>query len=222
MFTSVLLFIGALATEVASAPIGIAAAPTPSKKELWMRDKATRPDLHLSDDAFQTGMDRIRKPKRDSKNPTAVPSPPGTRITPIVTLFNLKTREALPLLPGDDLAGRFDRFLRDHFTNQATDMDGNLVRALLSAADRFKAPRIDVVSGYRSPKYNLMLRKKGRQVAENSQHCLGRAVDFRINGVATPELLRFVRTLRMGGVGFYPHSQFIHCDTGPIRFWRGT
>ncbi len=192
-----------------------------SKKESWLRDKATRKDLHLSDAVFQTELHRIRKPKRDSKGKPA-PSPPGTRITPVVTLVNLKTREALPLLPGEDLERRFDRFLRDHFTNQATDMDGNLMQALLSAADHFDAPRIDVVSGYRSPKYNLMLRKKGRQVAENSQHCLGRAVDFRIHGIATPHLMRFVRTLRMGGVGFYPHSQFVHCDTGPIRFWRGT
>jgi Bacterial protein of unknown function (DUF882) len=192
-----------------------------SKKERWLSEKSTRRDLHLSDAVFHKELQRIRKPKRDARTkPT--PSPPGTRITPVVTLFNLKTREALPLLPGEDLTIRFDRFLRDHFTNQATDMDGNLVHALLSAADHFNAPRIDVVSGYRSPKYNLMLRKKGRQVAENSQHCLGRAVDFRIHGIATPDLLKFVRTLRMGGVGFYPHSQFIHCDTGPIRFWRGT
>ncbi len=192
-----------------------------SKKERWLKEKGTRPNIHLSDAVFQAELHRIRKPKRDPKNKVA-PSPPGSRITPVVTLFNLKTREALPLLPGDNLAHRFDSFLRDHFTNQATDMDGDLVQALLSAAHHFGAPRIDVVSGYRSPKYNLMLRKKGRQVAENSQHCLGRAVDFRIHGIATPDLLKFVRTLRMGGVGFYPHSQFIHCDTGPIRFWRGT
>jgi len=222
MLTAVLVFLGTLAADTPSANVAVATDPPPSKKEQWLQDKATRPDRHLSNEALASGLERIRKPRRNGKNPIDLPAPPGSRITPVVTLFNLKTREALPLLPGDDLAGRFDRFLRDHFTNQATDMDGNLVRALVSAADRFDARRIDVVSGYRSPKYNLMLRKKGRQVAENSQHCLGRAVDFRIQGVPTPELLRFVRTLRMGGVGFYPHSQFIHCDTGPIRFWRGT
>ena len=82
--------------------------------------------------------------------------------------------------------------------------------------------RIEVVSGYRSPKYNLMLRKKGHQVAKASQHTEGHAVDFRVRGVPTPVLLRYVRSLRRGGVGFYPHSQFVHSDTGPIRFWKGS
>ena len=147
---------------------------------------------------------------------------PGMRIEPITTLFNVWTHEALPVLPGDPLESRIHSFLRDHFTNQATQMDTKLVEVLTRAARKFNAARIEVVSGYRSPKYNLMLRKKGHQVARLSQHVEGHAVDFRIRGVPTRSLLYFVRSLRLGGVGFYPHSQFVHSDTGPIRYWTGS
>jgi uncharacterized protein YcbK (DUF882 family) len=146
----------------------------------------------------------------------------GARLEPITTLFNLRTREALPMLPGLPLEPRFDVFLRDHFTNQATKMDLGLIDVLTRVARRFSPDRIEVVSGYRSPKYNLMLRKKGHEVARQSQHPEGKAVDFRVRGVPTKALVNFVRSLRRGGVGFYPQSQFVHSDTGPVRTWRGS
>ena len=80
-------------------------------------------------------------------------------------------------------------------------MDTRLIEVLARVAKKFSAERIEVVSGYRSPKYNLMLRKKGREVAKSSQHTQGTAVDFRIRGVPTKTLLRFVKSLRRGGVG---------------------
>jgi uncharacterized protein YcbK (DUF882 family) len=149
---------------------------------------------------------------------------PGQRIEPVTTLFNIWTHEALPILPGQtqQLQGRFHNFLRDHYTNQATRMDTRLIGVLTRVAGKFSAHRIDVVSGYRSPKYNLMLRKKGRQVARDSQHTHGNAVDFRIKGVTTKQVLHYVRSLRVGGVGFYPHSQFVHSDTGRVRYWTGS
>ena len=152
---------------------------------------------------------------------------PGTaghaqRVVPTTTLFNVWTKEALPLLPGQRPDALFHAFLRDHFTNQATVMDLGLVEVMSRVARHFLAPRIDVVSGFRSPKYNLELRKKGHEVARTSQHCEGRAMDIRVRGVPTKTLLQFVRSLRRGGVGFYPQSQFVHCDTGPVRFWHGT
>jgi len=93
---------------------------------------------------------------------------------------------------------------------------------LAAAAIKFRAPRVEVVSGYRAPKYNLMLRKKGRQVARESQHTQGTAVDFRVHGVHTEALRDFVRGLRVGGVGYYPRTRFIHADTGKVRYWTGS
>jgi uncharacterized protein YcbK (DUF882 family) len=78
-----------------------------------------------------------------------------------------------------------------------------------------------VVSGFRAPKYNLLLRKKGHEVARESQHPLGHAVDFRLPGLSTRHLLQFVRGLHLGGVGYYPRSAFVHADVGPVRYWRG-
>ncbi len=170
-----------------------------SKKAAWRAEKIGRHDVHLSDRQV------ARAPAK-----------------PVTTLYNVWTREALPILPGDAVETRFGRFLRDHYTNQATAMDVRLVEVLTKVALRFRATRLEVVSGYRSPKYNLILRKKGRQVAKQSQHTEGTAVDFRVRGVPTKVLLAFVKSLRRGGVGYYPHSQFVHSDTGRIRYWKGT
>jgi hypothetical protein len=206
-----------------------------SKREVWMRDKELRTDTHLSDAGLAAAQRASliamrgaarRRGRGDANASTAMfrmtLRMPGVRVIPITTLFNVWTREALPVLPGDPLESRIHMFLRDHYTNQATQMDTRLIDVLTRAARKFSAPRIEVVSGYRSPKYNLMLRKKGHQVARSSQHIEGNAVDFRIRGVPTKSLLHFVRSLRLGGVGFYPHSQFVHSDTGRIRYWTGS
>jgi Bacterial protein of unknown function (DUF882) len=196
-----------------------------SKKEEWLREKMLRPDFHLSDAELARALATKRGSTR-AHRPAAAGSEPagraGQRIEPVTTLYNIWTHEALPILPGQSVESRFPQFLRDHFTNQATHMDTRLVDVLARVAGKFSAKRIDVVSGYRSPKYNLMLRKKGHQVARHSQHMEGNAVDFRVRGVAMRQVLHFVRSLRMGGVGFYPHSQFVHSDTGRIRYWTGS
>jgi uncharacterized protein YcbK (DUF882 family) len=86
------------------------------------------------------------------------------------------------------------------------------------------------VSGFRSPKLNEMMRKKGHHVASHSQHSLGHAVDFRVvppgeeKGIDPRVLEREVRALGWeGGVGVYTmeHDWFVHCDVGPHRGWSG-
>jgi uncharacterized protein YcbK (DUF882 family) len=193
-----------------------------SKKQAWLAEKATRFDVHLT--SADLPKSRARKPAapKPASLAESMPSTPGTVAVPVTTLYNLHTRETLSLVPGVSLARRFHRFLRDHYTNQATEMDEKLVEVLSNVARRFSASRIEVVSGYRSPKYNMTLRKKGREVARSSQHTEGNAVDFRLRGVPTRRLLQFVRSLKIGGVGYYPHSQFVHSDTGRVRYWRGS
>jgi uncharacterized protein YcbK (DUF882 family) len=77
------------------------------------------------------------------------------------------------------------------------------------------------VSAFRHPKYNLILRKKGHQVARDSNHTKGNAVDFYLPKIATARLHAWAKDQKLGGVGLYPSSGFIHMDTGPIRFWSG-
>ena len=200
-----------------------------SKKEEWLREKALRPDVRLSDADLASALappKKTRASKAAKRGSLADPVfNPGARFEPVTTLYNVWTHEALPILPGQTRTlegGPFQQFLRDHYTNQATRMDTRLLDVLERVAGKFSARRIEVVSGYRSPKYNLMLRKKGHQVARHSQHMEGHAVDFRIRGVETRQVLHYVRSQRLGGVGFYPHSQFVHCDTGPVRYWTGS
>ena len=58
-------------------------------------------------------------------------------------------------------------------------------------------------------------------MARDSQHSKGTAVDFRVPGVSTLKLHAWVQSLHLGGVGLYPHSGFVHADTGPVRSWSG-
>ena len=111
--------------------------------------------------------------------------------------------------------------LRDHFTNQATKVDARLLDILIAAAAQFRGDTVFVVSGFRHPKYNLMLRKKGRQVARDSQHTHGNAIDFFIPRVSTMTLHAWAKEQAAGGVGLYLESGFVHMDTGNVRYWSG-
>lgn len=148
----------------------------------------------------------------------------GKRPPQLVNIFNTWTHETLALASdgGDTLdKPTVDRFLRCHFTNEPADMDPAVFGVLVAAAKTFSVERVEIISGFRAPKYNLILRKKGRQVARTSQHTLGRAVDFRLPGVSIKRLHAWARKLRLGGVGLYVQSAFIHVDTGRIRYWNG-
>jgi hypothetical protein len=144
----------------------------------------------------------------------------GKPAAPVVNVWNTWTHETL-VLGGEVDRETFGKFLRCHFTGQPAPMDMRLLGVLVAAAKKFNPVRIEIVSGFRAPKYNLMLRKKGREVARDSQHTYGHAVDFRLRGVPAATLAAFVRSLRVGGAGIYPDSNFVHADTGPIRYWAG-
>jgi uncharacterized protein YcbK (DUF882 family) len=150
------------------------------------------------------------------------PPAPGTRPARLVNLYNFWTREWLAVdaasLPP---TATVDHFLRDHFTNKATAMEPRLIGMLVAAATRFHSDVVDVVSGFRHPKYNLILRKKGHQVARDSQHTHGNAIDFFVPQVPVQALQAWARAQAAGGVGLYAESGFVHMDTGPIRTWSG-
>jgi uncharacterized protein YcbK (DUF882 family) len=115
-----------------------------------------------------------------------------------------------------------NRFLFDFRTGDKAEMDPELldliydVRLALGSDSRYQ-----VVSAYRSPKTNEMLRgrTKSTGVAKNSQHLLGKAIDVRLEGVETAVLRDTAIALRRGGVGYYEASNFVHIDTGRVRRW---
>jgi uncharacterized protein YcbK (DUF882 family) len=160
------------------------------------------------------------KVERHDTRAKALPKSPFA--SRVITLHNVWTNESLPVPLGEKpTEPRFDELARCHYTNQATSMDERLIETVLRAAQKFGASYVEIVSGFRAPKYQLMLRKKGHEVARDSEHPRGHAVDFRLPGIATKKLLKFVRSLHVGGVGYYPESAFVHADVGRIRFWRG-
>ena len=102
------------------------------------------------------------------------------------------------------------------------EIDPRLLELLRQVAIRNPGARIELVSGYRSPKLNEMLRKKGHRVASHSQHSLGHAVDFRIIGLTPSQMKRTILSTGWeGGIGQYDKSSdlFVHADVGPKREW---
>lgn len=100
--------------------------------------------------------------------------------------------------------------------------DPKLVELLVKVSRHFGAEKeLVVISGFRSPQYNALRTNQSKQVAKQSRHMLGQAIDLRIEGVPITTLRDYARSLKAGGVGFYADSQFVHIDTGPVRYWTG-
>jgi uncharacterized protein YcbK (DUF882 family) len=146
----------------------------------------------------------------------------GVKPAKLVNVFNTWTDEWLAVdpasLPSQEMV---NQFLRDHYTDEPTQMEPKLIPIVTSAATNFGATTVFVVSAYRHPKYNLLLRKKGHQVARDSNHTHGNAIDFYLNNVGVKALHKWAVDQKLGGVGLYTGSGFVHMDTGRIRYWNG-
>jgi len=116
---------------------------------------------------------------------------------------------------------KLNYFLRDWRNNDATRMDPRLfdvVWEVYRTAGVTTQP-IVIVSAYRSPQTNAMLRRRSRGVAEHSQHILGRAMDTTMPGMPMEKIREIGMRLQRGGVGWYPSSNFVHLDVGGVRSW---
>jgi len=141
------------------------------------------------------------------------------RAEKVVNLYNYHTKEILPL--GSPSMKLLRHFFRCRVTGLPAPLDPKLVKVLREAAAHFGKDEITIISGYRSPRFNTELRKKLHQVARRSLHTQGKAVDFTIPGVEPVKVVRWLRRRKLGGVGYYNTSKFLHFDTGPVRNWRG-
>ena len=111
-------------------------------------------------------------------------------------------------------------FLRDFRTGDVAAIDRNTLDIVYELKRQLNYQGdVHIVSAYRSPKTNEMLRKKGSGVAKKSQHLEGKAIDFRLPGVDTAKLRDLAKAMRRGGVGYYHDSDFIHVDSGRVRYW---
>lgn len=114
----------------------------------------------------------------------------------------------------------FSHLLRDHRQNQAMAMDTRLYDLLYRLSSTLNVDHdFHVISGYRSPATNHMLASRSGKVAKKSYHMRGMAIDIAVPGVKLSHLREAAISLKLGGVGYYPKSGFIHVDTGPVRIW---
>ncbi|MCB1532499.1 MAG: DUF882 domain-containing protein [Alphaproteobacteria bacterium] len=115
---------------------------------------------------------------------------------------------------------RMNYVLRDFRTREVFPMDPRVIDIISIIQSKIGTGRpLEILSGYRSPKTNAMLRSASTGVAKNSFHMYGQALDIRMPGYNTRSLRNTARSLRAGGVGYYPKSNFVHVDTGTIRSW---
>jgi uncharacterized protein YcbK (DUF882 family) len=114
-----------------------------------------------------------------------------------------------------------NRLLRDFRTGDVHAIDPELFNLLHRAQTLTggAGKRFEIISGFRSHKTNEMLRGQSAGVASKSLHQQGRAIDVRLPGVDLAHLRKAALALKGGGVGYYPEPQFVHMDTGRVRFW---
>lgn len=168
----------------------------------------------------------------DAATPAAEIAPAGKQYE--LKFHHLHTGEDLDVVyrVGDryvpEALERLNHFLRDHRTQDVSRYDPKEFDTLYALLDRLgkQGSTIDVVCGYRTPWSNNFLRTRGGTaaptqtgVAQHSQHMLAKAIDIRIPGVPTSRLRDAALSLKAGGVGYYPVSQFVHVDVGPVRTW---
>ncbi len=110
--------------------------------------------------------------------------------------------------------------LRDHHSGDVRPMNAGILDVLGMLRTRLECndPFL-VVSGYRSQATNQMLRARSDGVASNSLHIQGMAIDVRCERRTLSQVREAAVSLRCGGVGYYPYSDFVHVDCGPVRYW---
>jgi len=116
---------------------------------------------------------------------------------------------------------KLNYFLRDWRNDEETKMDPRLfdtIWEVYRTAGAANEP-ITVLSAYRSPETNAMLRRRSRAVAEHSQHMLGKAMDTTMPNMSMEKIREIGMRLQRGGVGYYPSSNFVHLDVGGVRSW---
>lgn len=117
---------------------------------------------------------------------------------------------------------QINHVLRDFRTGNEHPIDPHTIDIIYNVRNKMKTSQpLEILSGYRSPQTNAMLREAGPHtgVALNSLHMVGQALDIRMDNYSTKHIRDLAMNLRAGGVGYYPASDFVHVDSGKIRHW---
>ena len=119
---------------------------------------------------------------------------------------------------------KLNHLLRDFRTGEVKPIDPKLFDLLHELSSELDAQDMafHIISGYRSPATNNMLQQRGGAhtgVASKSLHMVGKAMDIRLPDVKLKTVREAAASLKRGGVGYYPSSNFVHVDTGRVRYW---
>lgn len=143
-----------------------------------------------------------------------------------LSFFHTHTGESLKLtyfsdgVYHEDAMLELARYLRDFRTDETHPIDKEVFDILHAAREACNSHgTYEVISGYRSPLTNKSLQEQGRGVASHSLHMVGKAIDVRLTDVDTSYLRKVAINMQRGGVGFYAKSDFVHIDTGRVRYW---
>lgn len=142
-------------------------------------------------------------------------------------LYNIHTKERLDVCYRDpsgnydpEALNKLNYFLRCHHTQEVIQMDKRVIEFINKVDKQFGGGNeIHIISGFRSPEYNNLLIQEGRNVAKNSLHLLGKAIDIQFPNIPLNDVRQAALNLRLGGVGYYPDSGFVHIDSGRFRSW---
>lgn len=121
-----------------------------------------------------------------------------------------------------DAMSELMKALRDWRSGEEHLMDPRLFDVMHALRAKLETPQpFQIISGYRSKSTNEAMHERSPGVAKNSQHTEGKASDVRIEGVSLSNIRKAALDLGAGGVGYYPVSNFVHVDVGPVRQWMG-
>ena len=147
----------------------------------------------------------------------------------VLSFFHTHTGERLKIayccdgIYQQEALAQLNHLLRDFRVDQEKSIDPNLFDLLHELGGTLETDQpYHIISGYRSAQTNAMLRERGGAhtgVASSSLHMVGKAIDIRLPGVRLDHLRSAAASLKLGGVGFYPSSNFVHVDTGRVRYW---
>jgi uncharacterized protein YcbK (DUF882 family) len=144
-------------------------------------------------------------------------------------LHNIHTQEKIEAVYFEkgqyvpDAVQALDKVLRDYRTGDVYSMHPELFDTLAALAQKTETKsHFQVISGYRSPRTNALLHERSGQVAKRSLHMDGKAMDVYLEDVALDRVRAAALDLGRGGVGYYPVSNFVHVDVGPVRRWVGS
>lgn len=143
----------------------------------------------------------------------------------VLRLYNTHTGESVKsvfwaegqFIP--DALQDINKLLRDHRNNRIAPIDPKLLVLLNELGSKFGNTQVHIISGYRSPESNAKLAARSNGVARHSMHMDGKAIDIRVPGKSLVHVHKAAMAIRGGGVGYYADSQFVHMDTGRVRYW---